>query len=186
MKSKKIRDHIQLERQKLSAEAQQQAATSLAHQALKNESICLAKHLGIYLAHRGEVSLSVLITQLLEQGKNLYAPVLHPTRPGFLWFAPYTPHTKLCLNPYAIQEPSWRAQEILAPWELDVVLVPLIAVDIHGNRLGSGKGYYDRSFQYLPWLPKPRLIGCAYEFQVLQKLPRNPWDIPVTELISVK
>jgi 5-formyltetrahydrofolate cyclo-ligase len=58
-----------------------------------------------------------------------------------------------------------------------VILVPALAFDRRGYRLGFGGGYYDR---FLPTLAHaPLLIGLAYRFQVLDRLPVDPWDCPV-------
>jgi 5-formyltetrahydrofolate cyclo-ligase len=70
---------------------------------------------------------------------------------------------------------------------LDLVLAPLVAFDAHGNRLGMGGGFYDRSFAYLlrhtRWL-RPRLIGLAYDFQRQSRLPSQAWDVPLQAIAT--
>jgi 5-formyltetrahydrofolate cyclo-ligase len=70
---------------------------------------------------------------------------------------------------------------------LDVILMPLVAFDGQGNRLGMGAGYYDRTLAFLRhrrhWR-KPRIIGLAYEFQRMPALPAEPWDVPLDGIIT--
>ncbi|MDH4134940.1 MAG: 5-formyltetrahydrofolate cyclo-ligase, partial [Gammaproteobacteria bacterium] len=62
------------------------------------------------------------------------------------------------------------------------VLMPLVAFDLHGNRLGMGGGFYDKSLAFLGtrtrWL-KPHLIGLAHDFQRVEKIEPCPWDVPL-------
>jgi len=72
---------------------------------------------------------------------------------------------------------------------LDIALVPLVAFDDYGRRLGMGGGYYDRTFAYLRhrehWR-RPKLIGVAFEFQRVAELPAQPWDVPLDGIITEK
>ena len=68
----------------------------------------------------------------------------------------------------------------LAPHALDIVLVPLLAFDRRGTRLGSGGGYYDRSFAFLHGQARPHrplLVGVGYAFQEVESLPAAAWDV---------
>ena len=72
---------------------------------------------------------------------------------------------------------------------LDLVLVPLVAIDPRGTRLGTGAGFYDRCLQHLRagrrWR-RPKLIGLGYEFQRVAALAAAPWDVPLDALITEK
>ncbi len=71
-----------------------------------------------------------------------------------------------------------------ALWQLDAVLLPLVAFDRQGHRLGRGGGYYDRAIAELDRRPRrPRLIGLAHHFQGLQQLPTEAWDQALNALI---
>ena len=70
--------------------------------------------------------------------------------------------------------------DLLAPADLDVVLVPLLGFDRRGHRLGFGGGYYDRSFAFLNGrtdVGKPVLVGVAYSTQEIATLDEQPWDV---------
>ena len=73
--------------------------------------------------------------------------------------------------------------------DLDLVLVPLVAFDDRGNRLGMGGGYYDQTFAFLSQRQhyrRPTLLGVAYEFQRLVALPVQAWDIPLDGVATEK
>ena len=69
------------------------------------------------------------------------------------------------------------------PDEIELIVVPGIAFDRNGNRIGRGQGYYDRFLAGYRHKGVP-FIGLAFDFQVVQKIPSLPHDIPVTKLIT--
>lgn len=70
--------------------------------------------------------------------------------------------------------------------ELDVIICPLTAVDKNGNRMGMGGGFYDTTLSksHQAGLKKPLKIGWCYDFQVVDRLARQPWDVPLDGLIT--
>lgn len=90
-------------------------------------------------------------------------------------------------NQYGISEPDIPISHQLKPIELDIVLMPLVAFDLNGNRLGMGGGFYDRSFSFLMRRKsnkKPRLIGVAYDFQEIETLDSDSWDVPLDAVVT--
>ncbi|HWH18606.1 MAG TPA: 5-formyltetrahydrofolate cyclo-ligase [Allosphingosinicella sp.] len=85
-------------------------------------------------------------------------------------------------GPWGLLQPAATA-EALAP---DLVLVPLVAADRHGTRIGHGKGHYDRALAHLREGGQPvRTIGLAWEPQLLEgPLPRDPWDVPLDAIAT--
>ena len=67
------------------------------------------------------------------------------------------------------------------PERMDLILVPGVAFDCAGNRLGFGKGYYDT---FLPQAPNAVKIALAYDFQIVEQLPAEPWDVPMDFIIT--
>jgi 5-formyltetrahydrofolate cyclo-ligase len=75
-------------------------------------------------------------------------------------------------------------QRHVTPEQLDVVVVPGLAFDRSGNRLGRGKGYYDRFLSLFPSKTKTLLIGLAFECQIVEQIPVETWDCPVSIIIT--
>lgn len=110
-------------------------------------------------------------------------PVLTPEKS--LFFVYYEKGDALSANQYGIGEPENKSR-IIPTHQLDLVIAPLVAFDAHGNRLGTGGGYYDRTFAFLHEnkRDKPSLLGLAYLTQSMKTLPLEPWDIPLDGVIT--
>lgn len=137
-----------------------------------------ARRLAAYLPNGGEVDLRPLLELAWNGSRECYLPVVGRDRMRFL---PYTVKTPLRRNRYGIPEPDLPARRQARPLAIDLVLVPLVAFDPRGNRLGMGGGYYDRTFAFLHrrrWR-RPVLVGAAFAFQRVPALDPNPWDVPL-------
>ena len=82
---------------------------------------------------------------------------------------------------YGILEPDMENSKILEPGDIDLVIVPCVAFDDHGNRCGHGAGYYDR---FLMKMAPEALIMVAFEAQKLEKLVTEETDIPVSMIVT--
>lgn len=88
--------------------------------------------------------------------------------------------SRLELGTFHIEEPT--GNEITDPSEIELVVVPAVAYDRKGKRLGRGKGFYDRFLQHT----KATKVGVGYEFQLVDELPAEPHDIPMDMVITQK
>ncbi len=132
----------------------------------------------LYWAVQGELPLLDTVHLLTEIGAAQYLPVVHDD--GSLRFAPWRTGAELASNRFGIPEPVVRPDQLCTAADLDVVLLPLLAFDAGGNRVGSGAGFYDRSLAALITGPRPRkplLIGVGYAFQQVARLEAQPWDV---------
>lgn len=179
-----LRQHFRALRAKLSPTEIKQKAEALQAKLKEHPQLYKAKKIGAYLAINNELDLSPSLEMLKQQGKEIFVPILHPWRPTF-WFAPWEQTTRK--NKFGIAEPSFKIKALLAPWELDIIFVPALALDPSGHRLGMGKGFYDHSLNFKQSNPSslPYLMGCAYTFQLINQIPSSEFDIKVNELISV-
>lgn len=176
-----LRREMRRQRRGLDARARRVRGEQLARHVAASEWFRRSRRVAAYLAADGEIDPAPLLECAWARGKIVYLPVLDPLRDR-LWFAPYRPGDELARNRFGIPEPVSTNRRRMTPWALDLVLMPLVAFDTNGARLGMGGGFYDRTFAYVRtrrrWR-KPRLLGLAYEFQKVAALPHRPWDIPL-------
>ncbi|WP_108471997.1 5-formyltetrahydrofolate cyclo-ligase [Rhodanobacter thiooxydans] len=132
-----------------------------------------------YWASHGELPLNLAIAPLAGRGQQFLLPVIG--RDKLLRFAPWQSGDDVQPNRYGIPEPV-APSELLEPFQLDLVFVPLLGFDRRGNRLGHGGGYYDRSFAFLNEQVRPTeplLVGIGYAFQELPQVEEETWDVPL-------
>jgi len=140
-----------------------------------------AKTVGVYMPLPDEVDITPLFSfdsfvaqdrQLQE--KTFYIPAFDEASSGYR-LAEYTPELKK--GKFGIPEP---ANPVFAPEELDLIIVPGVAFDRAGHRLGRGGGFYDR---LLPQYQAVR-VGICFDFQCLETVPSEPHDCNVDRLIT--
>ena len=179
----RLRKQMRAQRHALSPQARMAAAESLAAHLLTLPELAAAGTVAGYWAVNGELSLHALLG--MKPSFVYCLPCLTPENQ--LRFGPWRPGDPLVQNHYGIPEPDLAPTSQLAPPDLDIVLVPLLAFDRRGTRLGAGGGYYDRSFAFLKdrtGPARPRLIGVGYDFQELDSLPAEAWDVPLDAVVT--
>ena len=130
-----------------------------------------------------------IIEMIWRAGKKCYLPVVSAAIPKSLDFYLYEKEDVLVPNQYGILEPEQTNKSPFPLEQLEIVLVPLIGFDLQGHRLGTGGGYYDRSFAFLLSLPKPHqpyLMGLGYQCQAVDALPVDAWDVSLEGLLTEK
>jgi 5-formyltetrahydrofolate cyclo-ligase len=128
--------------------------------------------IGAYHAGEYELDPGALMQRLTARGQRI----------GFPWFADrdtpmlFRDGPDRAVGPYGVDQPSAQAPAIVP----DVLLMPLVAVDLSGNRLGQGGGHYDRALHALRRQQREVLaIGLAWDVQIADSLPAEPWDEPL-------
>lgn len=158
-----------------------------AHAAQLTEHLCncplykRSKNIAAYLAGDGEIDPSLFIRRAWRHNKKVYLPVLAPFA-SRIYFAPYTPDSKMKLNRFGIPEPDAHPEHWLKPRQMQLILTPLVGFDMMGNRLGMGGGFYDRSLSFTRFRKSahaPWLMGLAHQLQCVDKLPLQAHDIPM-------
>ncbi len=181
-----LRRSIKAQRRALSADEIAAASVTISATLLQLPALRRARYVATYLPAFGEVDCGMLTAALLSRGKRIFMPILRKNR---LLFAPYDHAARMTCNTYGIPEPVCDSRALRSPRQLDVVITPLVAFDRHGNRLGMGGGYYDRSFAFrnrLSHWRKPLLIGVAYSFQQVDAMCTQPWDVPLDAVVTEK
>lgn len=146
-----------------------------------------AERVALYVALPEEVHTGYLLADAWQRRLRVYLPRVRLER-GLMDLVPCTRVGDMAAGPYKMLEPHagllGMAPRVMAHPDFcpDVVIVPGVAFDRSGNRLGFGGGYYDRFLAALAAVSgrrRPRLVGLCYAFQVVDALPARDWDKPV-------
>ena len=184
-----IRKQVRQQRRQLSNRDVQHASQAIADNLSTTHLFRNAKHIAGFLSNDSEPDLTSLMRLAWKNKKRWHLPIIGLPNINHLWFAPYHEDDLLVANHFGINEPDKALYKSTRCYSLDIVLMPLVAFDLHGNRLGMGKGYYDRTLKFLHlrrYWRKPRLVGIAYELQKFDQLPPQPWDIPLDAIVTEK
>lgn len=140
-----------------------------------------AKIVLLYAAKGSEVETKEIIQEALFSGEKVGLPI---TKEKDLLFSQILNYEELSPSTFGILEPKKKYRPLPLK-RIDLVIVPGIAFDIKGNRIGFGRGFYDR---FLSKIPKRILkIGLAFELQVIsESFPRNRRDVALNKIITEK
>ncbi len=143
-----------------------------------------AKQLAFYWPMGAEISPLPLLLAAEQQEKRCYLPCIKPGS-DILDFVAYRSQDPLIMNPFGFLEPDPQVQPSIALCDLDLIVIPLLAFDSHGQRLGRGAGHYDRTLATCPQgSTKPFLLGLGYASQFIDELPIDPWDRPMDGILT--
>jgi len=184
----KIRQIKRAQRNTLSASIQLQHSIDLQQLTAQLNAYKNSNHIACYIANDGEIDPVKIIEHAWSHDKKVYLPVLSPSK-NSLYFAPYTENSVCKMNRFGIPEPECKPSQLIKAHQLDLLLLPLVAFDASGNRVGMGGGFYDRTLAYLQdqqLLEIPELVGLAHEIQKVDRLNRQSWDIPLDYIITEK
>lgn len=174
-----LRTRLRAWRRSLCPQARAAAAEAAAAQALSEPRVRVARHVALYRPVGAELAPLPLARALAQRGATLYWPKLTDDRMQFVEAALDDPTAP---NRHGIPEPVQGA--VIAPDRLDLVIVPLVGYGDQGQRLGSGAGWYDRTFGFRQHAPAPPwLAGYAYAGQRCA-LDAAPWDVPMDFVLT--
>ena len=157
----------------LSAEERDSASDSIFERLEKTAQVLMASRILMYHSLPDEVETRRFLKKW-SATKSFFLPRVNGVNLDIL---PYD-RTRLELGSFHIEEPV--GDEFADPETMELIVVPAVAYDRRGNRLGRGKGYYDR----LLATTKASKIGVAYEFQVVDDIPAESHDVPVDIVIT--
>ena len=133
-----------------------------------------------YAAFGGEVETSEMIEQAQNLGKKIALPIILRDQKKLKPSLVKNLTKELETGPYGVLQPRESARA-LSLTEIDVVVVPGVAFDRQNRRLGRGAGYYDRLLSDFP--PDTPTFGLAFDFQLVDILPHQEHDVPVSRVI---
>jgi 5-formyltetrahydrofolate cyclo-ligase len=139
----------------------------------------------LYAPIRNEVDTWPVLEELWDRGVRTLLPRCRTCAPGEMEWAAAACRTDLPPGAYTIPEPDPATCAPEDEFHPDVVILPGVAFDREGFRLGYGGGYYDRLLSSTA-LTGAVIVGLAFSFQLLDRLPRDPWDRPVHLVVTEK
>ena len=183
-----LRKNLRDARRALSQQALDEAADALLpnvlgalHQLEVNQPL---SRVAGYLAFQGEIDVAPVMRALRDRNITTYVPMLDGE---VLQFAPWSDQTPYTTNRFGIIEPTVPKEQWLSAQQLDAVLVPLVAFDNEGHRMGMGGGFYDKTFAHKrDQLSPPWLLGVAHELQRVESVFPEWWDVKLDNIITDK
>ena len=177
MNKKQLRRHFLQQRQALSETEWQEKSQQICEKLSQNSLFESAKTILSYFSIHREPDLN----SLLSFNKNWgFSRCVGKTLVWHCW----QPGETLQTGNYGILEPVANAP-LIVPKTVDLILIPALACDRQGYRLGYGGGYYDRLFAEPVWKNIPK-IGIIFGFAQVEKLPVDNWDIPLSGFCTEK
>ena len=180
----KLRKKIRLQRRALNSFQQKKIEQQCFRQFLRHPTFLRSRMIGIYLDAFGEVKTTKIIEYCFDHHKSVYLPMICNMNNQLMW-------VKISRQQYRNKRFSYHQLGMYEPMtsrgmhisKLDLVIMPLLACDDRGTRMGMGGGFYDRTLATAPH--SPYRLGLGHDFQLLnEKLNRNIWDQPLDSLIT--
>ncbi|NMB10742.1 MAG: 5-formyltetrahydrofolate cyclo-ligase [Firmicutes bacterium] len=174
-----IRREVLQARDNLTTDQRRQLSMNIRKSFFELPMVARAQWIMLFLAFGSEVDTWLLLDEAVALGKQVVAPVCLPTTKGLALY-PIRNREEAEPGHWGIYEPRQVGKPI-SPNSLDVVVVPGVAFDPDGNRIGYGGGYYDR---FLIQVPRAWRIGVCYDLQLIKEVPRADHDVPVDAVVT--
>jgi 5-formyltetrahydrofolate cyclo-ligase len=176
---RELRTRMQSVRNVLPISAHAERSARACERVIALPEFAAARNIAAYVAMRKEIDPRAVLDRAAELGKLVLLPRVEEHGLEF-----YVHHAgeELVENGWGVLEPAETAERV-AIAEIDVMLVPALALDLRGFRIGYGKSFYDR---VLPKLTHGRAVGFAYEFQLLAEVPNEAHDQRVHIVVTDK
>lgn len=176
-----LRDRVRAMRDAADPEQRREWSAHICRHLLRECEVVGAGHVLSYAGFGGEIDTLSFNRALLGRGLALILPRVDRAAGGLVLHRVRDLEADLVPGVWGIREPDPRRCEVIAPAAIDWMLLPGLAFDRHGGRLGYGGGYYDR---LLPQLPPLRRVAAAFECQIVDAVPRGPHDVSMDLVIT--
>lgn len=186
-----LRRRLRAARNAVSANARRHAGQALVRHALRHRMLAAGKRIGFYMPANGEIDVMPLLNRAHAMGVQCFLPIVPGRGQRKLWFSrlehlpQWHPHWRL--NRFGIPEYHPPRGKRLRSACLQRVFMPMLGFDDRGYRIGMGGGYYDASLAFLAtrkaWRV-PVLIGVAFAAQQAERIPNDPWDVPLDGVLT--
>jgi 5-formyltetrahydrofolate cyclo-ligase len=182
-KKEKLRNQCVLKRKSLTDEERKDKSAQIVKAVLASDEFARARAIMLYASTRTEVQTDAAIREMVSLGKRVILPYCK-SGGAELGIGEITdPAIDLVAGEYNLREPRTGLRDNFLKSDLHLVVCPGVAFDMHGGRLGRGKGYYDLFLKDLT--TRIPIFGVAYACQMLEDpLPFDYHDIPVDALFT--
>ena len=143
-----------------------------------------SQNIMFYAATRSEVQTEEMIKASIEMGKNIFIPIILPECINLAPSKIFDFDIELEKGKKGIFEPKKEYYRLFPSENIDLIIVPGVAFDLSGNRIGRGFGYYDNFLRKVRSTAK--IIALAFEMQIVKKIFVDKNDIPVHKVITEK
>ena len=178
---KTLRQEILRQRRVITDETALEAGKKIAEVLKGHPFFFSRKIVGSYISTRGEISTEP-VNEFLLDNHELLLPFMDVHIRGHMDFYSFRRNDPLIENRFHILEPENKAENLVIPDAIEAMIVPTVGFDLKGNRMGMGGGYYDRILKKVS--SQCLLIGIAYDFQRMEQVPIEHWDMPLDEVIT--
>jgi 5-formyltetrahydrofolate cyclo-ligase len=183
-KKQEIRQGIENSLEAFSEEERAEKTRGIENRIFEFANFLEAKVVLLYMASKNEVRTEGIFKKCFDYNKIVVLPAFETTRYRMKLFKIDNPAEDMILGPRQIPEPNPAKCKVVPLDCLDIALIPAVALDEKGGRIGSGEGYYDR---FIPKLPiTTRKVALAFEEQILPQIPMESHDKHVDIIITEK
>jgi len=184
MNKEKIRRDILKKRLSLSPEEIKNKSHKIFLNLLRTPVFLNSSNVMFYVSTRSEVQTEEMIKSSIMMGKKIFVPIIVADSINLVPSNLIDFDKELKKGKKGIFEPKEEYRRLSSPKDLDLVILPGVAFDIEGNRIGRGLGYYDNFLKGIN--PSTNTIALAFEMQIVEKIPTNEKDVPVNLIITEK
>lgn len=181
-KTDKIREMIMAKLHTQSSQQRRRKSRAIKRRLFQDRSFQAAGTVMFYVSKEYEVDTDEMIAQALKSGKRIVVPVTKTQKKRLIPSEIQDPKRQLHKGPFGVYQPKQEYLRAVPIKKIDLVVVPGVAFDKRGNRIGHGLGYFDRFLRGLP--SKTPTIGLAFKCQLVDRIEALPWDVPVTKVIA--
>ncbi|MFH1825573.1 MAG: 5-formyltetrahydrofolate cyclo-ligase [Candidatus Firestonebacteria bacterium] len=180
----KLRNEIEKKRNLLSQKEIIKNSAIIKKRLFATNEFKLAKNIMFYVSFRSEVVTYDMIKESLQKGKRIFVPITKLEEKKLIISEIKDFDKELEVSTYRILEPKIKFQRVCDANLLDLIIVPGVAFDLKGNRLGYGGGYYDKFLKNMPSnIPR---IGLCFKCQIIKEIPVDIQDERINILITEK
>ncbi len=175
-----LREHLRTKRSKLSSSFVWMKSEQISYSLIKELSLKLKKsdRIALYSPIAGEVDTRLIDFEIRKLNKSVYYPKIIGER---MYFVKTNSLDDLSLGHFGIREPA--GEKYISISNLDIFIIPAIAIGLDGSRLGFGKGFYDKELEDVP---RRKMFSAIFDFQLVDKEFREEHDIKVDKVFTEK